>query len=85
MLPEIVLVVFVYIGLKRRKYWGFVLNFILLLLNTILMPLNAQISFLWSFPWAIIFWFIPNAIYFYKRKSLFIKKTFEQSVSNTAI
>jgi len=62
-------------GLHKRKFWGWILVLILIVLETILLSLRyLEISLKFFFGYLIIVffvWCLPNLIYFNKRKHLF--------------
>ena len=83
-------------GLRKRKLWAYVLNWLVLIVECLAFPFSQtsayileewlaypfsqNISALFNFALAYIFmailfglvWFLPNAMYFKKRKHLFI-------------
>ena len=66
--------VFLFIGLHRRRLWGWRLNWIVMVLEVLLRPLErAENAIMYFFFLAAgaLFWFLPNAIYFKKRRCLF--------------
>ena len=71
---DICLSIFLFIGLHRRRLWGWRLNWFVLVLEVLLRPLDKAddltmyVVFLVA---AALFWFLPNAIYFKKRRCLF--------------
>lgn len=75
----IALLIFTCLGLKARKWWGWNLNWWLLIIEVLVYPFIATVpaynfsEYLFS---AVVFglvWFLPNAIYFSKRECLFSK------------
>jgi len=71
---DICLSIFLFIGLRRRRLWGWRLNWFVLVLEVLLRPLDEAddltmyVVFLVA---AALFWLLPNAIYFKKRRYLF--------------
>jgi len=64
--------VFLFVGLHRRRFWGWRLNWYSLVLDVVLNPLGKgpAMYFLCLVVGALL-WFLPNAIYFKKRRYLF--------------
>jgi hypothetical protein len=63
-----------FIGLHRMTLWGWRLNWVVLALEVLLRPLDRAESLSHYLLFAIagfFLWFIPNAIYFKKRRHLF--------------
>lgn len=62
-------------GLKERKLWAYKMNFVVLIAETILRPLE-RVSDITGFIMSVILfgliWLLPNWIYFKKRKYLFL-------------
>ncbi len=71
---DICLSIFLFIGLRRRRLWGWRLNWVVLVLEVLLRPLDEAddltmyVVFLVA---AALFWLLPNTIYFKKRRYLF--------------
>jgi len=59
------------IGLSRRRTWGWQLNWVVLGLEVILRPLQQGSHFVPLVSGAFLLWFLPNAVYFWKRRDLF--------------
>ena len=67
------LAMFLFIGLHRRRLWGWRLNWVVLVLEVVLVPLDSvDLTMYIIFLIAIsLLWLLPNAIYFKKRRHLF--------------
>ena len=71
-----------YLGLSKREWWGWNLNWLFLILEVLLYPfaLAREVPFHNSTEYLIgvglcaFWWFLPNLIYFQKRKCLFSKR-----------
>lgn len=62
-------------GLKERKLWAYKMNFVVLIAETVLRPLeraNDMIEFVIFIAIFGLLWLLPNWIYFKKRKYLFL-------------
>lgn len=73
-IPFVILAVLVFIGLHKRRLWGWKLNWALIGTEIILFGLDRAedgISFGIFFSIALLVWFTPNYIYFNKRRLLF--------------
>ena len=71
---DICLAVLVFVGLRRRRLWGWWLNWFVLVLETLGRPLDMadNVTMYPVFLIAVaLLWFLPNAIYFKKRRNLF--------------
>ena len=75
-----ILLLFNYYGLSKRKRWGWNLNWLVLAIEALIYPaFNVTLSFesligyLFSAVVGGIFWILQNALYFSKRKHLFLK------------
>ena len=80
---DIGLLVFLFVGLHRRRLWGWRLNWFVLVLEVLIRPANAAftpselppnvrlMSYLISVVIISLIWLLPNAIYFRKRRHLF--------------
>jgi hypothetical protein len=73
LVTEIVLAVILFWGLRSRELWAYKMNFVILVLETLLMPLRFDGFMGWfiGFIILVIGWLLPNWIYFKKRKYLF--------------
>ena len=71
---DICLAIFLLIGLHRRRLWGWKLNWFVLVLEVFVRPIgkmdDAVVYFTIVTGLALV-WFLPNAIYFKKRRHLF--------------
>jgi len=71
---KVCLGVFLFVGLHRRRLWGWRLNWFVLVLVVLLGPLgraeDSTTYFLFLIAVALL-WLLPNAIYFKKRRYLF--------------
>ncbi len=70
-----ILPIFTIIGLHKRKLWGWKLNWILLALDMILYPIERSDTLTVYVILVILLgliWFLPNYIYFKKRRHLFV-------------
>lgn len=69
-----ILLVILFRGLKNRTLWGWRLNFAVLVLEALFMPMGLATSTI-SYPWMVVIvgliWTLPNWIYFLERKHLF--------------
>lgn len=66
---------FLLVGLHRRRLWGWTLNWVVLAAEPVLRPIaqvDNALQYAIFLVGGILFWLIPNAIYFYKRKYLFL-------------
>lgn len=66
--------VFLFIGLRKRRLWGWKLNWFILVAGVLLNPLNIAedvIIYLAGVAFGFLVWFLPNYIYFKKRRRLF--------------
>lgn len=71
---DLCLAIFLLIGLHRRRLWGWRLNWFVLVLEVLLRPLDKAEDATMYFAFLIaaaLFWLLPNAIYFKKRRHLF--------------
>ena len=71
---DVVLLLFLFFGLHRRRLWGWRLNWFVLALETLLFPLlgvRDVTSMITMFLVALALWFWPNATYFRERKDAF--------------
>jgi hypothetical protein len=69
-----ILVVLVFIGLHKRRLWGWKLNWALIVVEVILSSFGRAddvISFVILLTISTLLWFLPNYIYFNKRRSIF--------------
>lgn len=71
-----ILMCVVFIGLHKRRFWGWKLNLVLLVVETVLNSIGRAKDFE-DFSIVLIggalIWFLPNYIYFNKRRYLFHK------------
>ncbi len=70
----IIMGIFLFIGLHLRKLWGWKLNWYFLsieILFGVFSKFEGKAQFIGLLLGGILIWFIPNYIYFFKRKSLF--------------
>ena len=73
-LSAIAFSVLLFIGLHKRKLWGWRLNWVSLGLEVFLVPLGRTeniVTYVIFVAALICVWFVPNAIYFEKRRHLF--------------
>ena len=70
LLVVIILVATIF-GLHRRRRWGWNLNWGVLALKVIIQPLISLQTYFVCLAIAVFVWFIPNLIYFAKRRHLF--------------
>ena len=78
----VVLLICNFVGLSGRKAWGYKLNWCVLTIECLLFPftlldITADFAPVAYLAYAGIFafvWFLPNSIYFRKRKRLFIQE-----------
>jgi len=71
---DIGLSIFLFIGLHRRRVWGWRLNWVVLVLEVFLRPLDRAedaVMYIVFLIAALLLWLLPNAIYFSKRRQLF--------------
>jgi len=74
-----ILGIFVVIGLYKRRLFGWILNWIWLILETLILAIKTSIkegvidnqSFIIGLIVSSLLWFLPNFLYFKKRESLF--------------
>ena len=95
-LGVIVLLIFNIVGLSGRKSWGYNLNWWVLIGECLLFPFSQEITFYKPTDFSgylvlvgivTFLWFLPNAIYFTKRRHLFISedKTEKESIKKENI
>jgi hypothetical protein len=71
---EVCVAICLFVGLRRRRLWGWWLNWFVLVLETLGRPLDMadNVTMYPVFLIAVaLLWFLPNAIYFKKRRCLF--------------
>jgi hypothetical protein len=71
---DICLSIFLFIGLHRRRLWGWRLNWFVLVLEVMLRPLDKADNLTMYVVFLVagaLFWLLPNTIYFKKRRYLF--------------
>ena len=89
MIAQLILMIFLMVGLHKRRLWGWRLNWFILGMETFLLPLNQILetpvndvlfekmpsSFFIIYAGLVVvcflIWFLPNYIYFKKRRALF--------------
>jgi len=66
----------VFVGLRRRRLWGWKLNWILLAVESLLFPLTSEsgLSYFGLLAIVALLWIWPNYVYFRKRRHLFKKR-----------
>lgn len=72
-----VVLLYLFFGLHKRRLWGWKLNWIVLMVSTLLCPLDLDKSGNNYFFYLVILslvWLLPNCIYFKKRRHLFSPK-----------
>ena len=65
---------FLFIGLRKRRLWGWKLNWVILVAGVLLIPLDyagTVIIYLIGVVFGLLVWFLPNYFYFKKRRPLF--------------
>ena len=70
----VTLLLFLFFGLRRRRAWGWRLNWVVLVLETLTFPIQRTsdaTSAICFFCVVLVCWFWPNAVYFRKRRSMF--------------
>ena len=80
----IILLICNFVGLSRRTAWGYKLNWYVLVIECLLFPFKPDLPpnyieltpllYLAFAGLCALVWFLPNLIYFKKRKGLFIKE-----------
>jgi len=71
---DTVLYLLLFIGLHKRKLWGWRFNWFILIAETLLRPVESALTmntYIISVGIFFLIWFLPNSIYFRKRRHLF--------------
>ena len=71
----LILYVYTFVGLIKRKSWGWWANWFVLFINSFVLVPDGLSSFITYSPFyfpVTLLWFFPNAIYFRRRTYLFI-------------
>ena len=80
-----------YLGLSKREWWGWYANWLVLIMEVMLSPflgkraINTFGEYLMIAGVCTLWWFLPNAIYFGKRKCLFLKRREQEVLENANI